>query len=477
MKYPLLVALLLFSLVLSNSLRSEEITVRPTESDEVLVNPGIGFTSFERFKTDPLDFGVDSKKHPESSIAYYRIYWKLLEPEQGKYDWTFLDTALKQASEHQQSIMLRVAPHAYVREYDRDTDDEQKPNPLTDAITKKRKSDVPAWYRKLVGNDYLKLKEKKWSIDPEDPRYAKNFGKMIRELGKRYDGHPDLGSVDLAIVGAWGEGAGADKLTDETVRALCDPYLESFKKTPMMAMLMDERTNKYIMSKGNVGWRADCLGDLGGFSPHWSHMHDFYPQAVANNGIADAWKKAPVGFEVCWTMYKWQREKWDLNYIIEQSLKWHISTLNAKSAGVPDEYRPAVDRWLKKMGYRFVLNKFIFDNEVQIGKKLKLSSSWTNRGVAPIYRNYPLALRLTGKDKLGLETVKILKTTADIRTWLPGDVKFNDELTIPEMLSGDYQLSLAIIDPTTELPKVKLAIKETDANDWLPLGKITISEK
>jgi hypothetical protein len=30
---------------------------------------------------------------------------------------------------------------------------------------------------------------------------------MIRALGRRYDGHPDLESVDLAIVGAWGEGA------------------------------------------------------------------------------------------------------------------------------------------------------------------------------------------------------------------------------------------------------------------------------
>ncbi len=90
-----------------------------------------------------------------------------------------------------------------------------------------------------------------------------------------------------------------------------------------MALLMDARTNKYIMSKRNVGWRADCLGDLGGFTPYWSHMHDFYPQAIVKNGLADAWKKAPVSFEVCWDMLKWEQEKWDIDYIVDQSLKWH----------------------------------------------------------------------------------------------------------------------------------------------------------
>jgi hypothetical protein len=50
----------------------------------------------------------------------------------------------------------------------------------------------------------------KWRTDPEDPRYAKAFGDMIRAFGKRYDGHLDLESVDLSIVGAWGEGAGME---------------------------------------------------------------------------------------------------------------------------------------------------------------------------------------------------------------------------------------------------------------------------
>ncbi len=43
-----------------------------------------------------------------------------------------------------------------------------------------------------------------------------------------------------------------------------------------------------------TGWRADCLGDMGGFSSTWNHMEDFYQQALDQAEANDAWKKAPV---------------------------------------------------------------------------------------------------------------------------------------------------------------------------------------
>ena len=63
--------------------------------------------------------------------------------------------------------------------------------------------DVPDWYRKIVG-DKKDWPEKKWQVDPEDPRYAQHFGGMIRDLGKRYDGHPDLESVEPIHCGSLG---------------------------------------------------------------------------------------------------------------------------------------------------------------------------------------------------------------------------------------------------------------------------------
>jgi hypothetical protein len=325
----------------------------------------------------------------------------------------------------------------------------------------------------MLGDESKALSVQKWRTNPEDPRYVQHFGGFIRELGKRFDGHPDLESVDLSIVGAWGEGAGSADLTEPTRRALVDSYLDSFDKTPLVMLLTDEKTNKYGISRKPVGWRVDCLGDMGGFSnPQWSHMQDYYPQGIINFGMQDAWKKAPVSLEVCWVMQHWKNKGWDVDYIIDQSLKWHISSFNGKSSAVPDEWWPQVNRWLKKMGYRFVLRKFTCPSFVQRNGKLAFTTWWENKGVAPCYKEFPLALRLKGNGR-----TEVLETRADIRQWLPGDSLYDDAVFVPAgMPAGEYELALSILDPVTRAPKIRLAIAGMEPDGWYTLGKIAVME-
>ena len=289
-------------------------------------------------------------------------------------------------------------------------------------------------------------------------------------MGKRYDGHPDLESIDVSIVGAWGEGAGSSLLTDKTRQALVDAYIDSFKKTHLVMLLTDKKTNSYALSKADVGWRVDCLGDMGGFSANWSHMNDYYPQAIINFGVKDAWEKAPVTLEVCWVMQHWKDMGWDVDHIIDESLKWHISSFNAKSSPVPKEWWPAVNRWLGKMGYRFVLRKFTYPSVVNPKSKLSFTSWWDNKGVAPCYKKFPLALRLNN-DKES----KILVTNADITTWLPGDNLYDGSVLVPsDMPTGQYDLQIGILDPLSNRPKVQLAVSEKQPDGWYNLGKIKI---
>lgn len=87
--------------------------------------------------------------------------------------------------------------------------------------------DVPDWYRELVW-PRRKWKSDSWIVDPENQLYAEYFGKFITELGKRYDGHPDLESDNLSIVGFWGEGSGSALLTQQTREALVRSYTYNF---------------------------------------------------------------------------------------------------------------------------------------------------------------------------------------------------------------------------------------------------------
>ncbi len=460
---------LFLCLVLAPLFAQDPVVVRPKEIDDVLTNPGMGFMTFQRFNGDALNEGqtwtegfpigyqefkgsLENKDHPASTIAYFRVYWRYIEPERGKYNWDLFDNALKTAHNRGQTLLIRIAPYGSSGE---------------------AKDDVPDWYRAEAGDESAKLGDRKWRTDPERPQYAESFGGLICAFGKRYDGHPDLEGVDLAIVGAWGEGAGADKLSGATRAALVDAYLEAFPRTPLLMLLTDSKTNKYAVSKKPVGWRVDCLGDMGGFSPTWSHMCDYYPEAIVNFGMADAWRQAPVSFEVCWVMQHWKDQHWDVDYIIEQSLKWHISSFNAKSSPVPPEWKPKVDAWLKKMGYRFVLRKFTYPPTVATRGKLDFATWWENKGVAPIYRQFPLALRLRN----GSHTA-VLRTNADVRTWLPGDIVYDDAVFLPaDLPAGEYDLGIAMLDAFTGLPRVKLAIAGLQPDGWYPLGKIRIVEQ
>ena len=441
-------------------------TVRPEETDEVLTNPGIGFTTFQRFNGDRLNQGLKwtegfpieyqpfsgsltNQGHPPSAIAYFRVYWKFVEPVEGAFQFEMLDKALSTARARGQTLMLRIAPYGTGPE-----------------------RDVPDWYRALVKDHPLEknLPVDKWQTHPENPRYVKHFGGLIRALGSHYDGHPDLELVDVSIVGAWGEGAGSEQLSDLTRRALLDAYLEAFPTTPLVLQLQDERATHYALSKRPVGWRVDCLGDMGGFSKTWSHMNDYYPQALIRTGMQDAWQRAPVTMEACWVMQHWKNEGWDIDHIIDESLKWHISSFNGKSSTVPADWQPHVDRWLKRMGYRFILRKFTYPAELRPGSKLSFTSWWDNKGVAPCYRHFALALRL----RRGPAT-EVLETRADVTRWLPGDSIYDDVISLPsDIVPGKYELALALVDPVSRAPKVKLAIAGRSDDGWYRLGDITI---
>jgi len=459
------------------------VVVRPKEIHDLLNNPGKGFTTFQMFNGNNLEPNQDvlsntnlerfqkpekdfsNTDYPMTSIAYFRLQWNIIEPEMGKYRWDYIDNLLKLSRERGQKIILRISPYKWRAE-----------------------EDVPGWYRNMVGGkspDERKsagFTHEKWIVDPEDPRYAQYYGGMIRALGERYDGHPDLESVDVSLVGWAGEGGGTGLLSDKAMQNLMDSYLESFEKTPLVALLSGKKSIQYAQSKANIGWRQDCLGDIGFWADEqdgWTHMYDYYPQTIIGYNMNHAWKTAPVQFEICGDFNRWKDNEGygleEVEYIFEQALKWHISSFNAKSAPVPDEWKPAVNEWIKKMGYRFVLRRFSFPREVAPNSLLNFTSWWENKGVAPIYHKYPLALRLRND-----QNSRALLTNVDIRDWMPGDNLYNDNVLIPnDMPPGDYELELALIEPVRVVgeeakPAVSLAIDKRTDQGWYSLGKITV---
>ena len=252
---------------------------------------------------------------------------------------------------------------------------------------------------------------------------------------------------------------------DEIIRAYC----EGFRKTPLQCLLHDEVSVGAILKyRKHVGFRVDCLGDLGGFhgAKIWSHMQDYYPMNIENFDMHDAWKKGPVLFEACWHMNDWYLAGWDIDYIIDESLKWHISSYQSKQSTVPEAWKDAVARWVRKMGYRFELRRARAGLEEG---KLQTELLWCNTGVAPCYNEWPVVVRLRGTS-----VSREWKLEEDIRNWLPDEDRLVCANVPADLPPGEYEMSVGIDTGIPELGRLRLAIEGRDADGMYPLDRIRV---
>jgi hypothetical protein len=202
-------------------------------------------------------------------------------------------------------------------------------------------------------------------------------------------------------------------------------------------------------------------------------MEHAYTRVLEDPAISNAWKNAPVQFEVCGVMQDWAEKDFDIDLILKKGLEWHISVLNAKSSPIPPKWRPRINAFLSKIGYRFVLRQMTHATEARPGGKLSLRSQWENVGVAPIYHEWPLAYRLRSAED---QVVAQWASTAQLHRWLPGaQHEVGDAVTLPEgILEGSYALDVAILDQRARAPFVDLAISGKRPDRWYPISTVLI---
>ncbi len=441
------------------------VVVRPKEIDDFLLNPDMGIQTFQRFRQQPLyptmrwsEVGPETPQpdasgkvdFPESTMSYIRWFWAQLEPEQGKYRWDIMDTALDEARKHGQTLMFRMMPY-----------DQSHP--------------LPEWYRNSGARRANKDTDpdgKVWSPDADDPLYAKHWTALVRKAGERYDGHPYLDSVDVSTVGYWGEGWGPYLPSLAVQKALIDVHFEAFRRTPLLMNFDEPTALAYGVGKG-AGWRLDCWGDLGGRGKGMMHMLDMYPQQVVRTGIQDAWQRSPVSLETCGTAMSWKQWGYkdkDIDYILAQAVRWHATSINLKSVGIPPEWREKFSQFEKQIGYRFVLRKLTYPKTAKTGRMMPVSMWWLNAGAAPVYREYTLAVELKSAAASAVARVPV-----DLRKWLPGDAVYDGRLYVEDKLPpGPYKVRVAILSLLTGKPAIRLAIEGMQPDGWYELGDITL---
>jgi hypothetical protein len=130
--------------------------------------------------------------------------------------------------------------------------------------------------------------------------------------------------------------------------------------------------------------------------------------------------------------------------------------------------------------------------QVNVGEKLELAMKWQNIGSAPCYRPYRLAYRLTSGSGAG----RVFTSKITVNRWLPGSIELfteeffkqpadlppgevanvQDTIVLPsDLASGEYIVSIAVVDEKDEKPVVRLGIKGRADDGWYPVSKVAVA--
>ena len=166
----------------------------PSVSTEILKNPGKGWFIYGDGENNLTPFSSQPLAWKYASFGYCRYDWATLEPEEGKYDWSYIDSAIESCRENGARFAFGV----------------MSINP-----TSKKEYVTPKWvydagakgYESGVKNSLSDSQEKSIQYVPEfsDPIYIEKLQSFANALADRYGGSPDIEFIDIRCYGSWGE--------------------------------------------------------------------------------------------------------------------------------------------------------------------------------------------------------------------------------------------------------------------------------
>ncbi len=466
-------ALLCFT-TLSATSGADLIVVHPKDSGEAMENPAMGWV-LHFYDNVPANYG--SKLDPSDTVddfpglavVYLRIPWSYIEPREGRFDWSVVDTPAQRWISKGKQVAFRFScSESWMR----------WATPEWVAKAGAKGYDFRSGKGAVAGGPF-------WEPNFSDPVFLEKLDRFLAAAAARYDGSPEVAFVDIGSLGVWGEGhtfhSSRQEIPTATILKHLDLHRKHFKKT-LLAVNDDfafggvntsypaVEVIRYAAEHG-MTLRDDSILVQPGKNAYY---HADYAQAF--------WPKVPVVLESehyggsrdrgCWqdgALYLQAVEDYHASYA---SIHWWPREFLA-------ECRDLIGKMNHRLGYRLQLVEASWPNEVRQGSSFQSRMRWRNAGVAPCYPGGFPAITL--KDEKGGIVGVFVDEAFDMRSLPVGpagqaEVRSGETVfALPFNLQpGAYGLYVSV-GTRTGTPRIALPLPDSDGRRRYRLGTMKVT--
>ncbi|CAN5226024.1 hypothetical protein BH11BAC5_BH11BAC5_18050 [soil metagenome] len=214
-------------------------------------------------------------------------------------------------------------------------------------------------------------------------------------------------------------------------------------------------------SQARIGFHNDCFlsgkDDYGTFYDYGSSTQPRQPaNAVLRKYIEADTKFTVVGGETCDDSFSPQNDCAPAGYAEKEMRSMHYSYLNAAyNNDVNNDWDSSgcLDNIKRNLGYRFVLRKAVWPQQLSQAAPLIIDFTIANLGYATLYNPRPVKIILRNTETKK-EYAIVLKT--DPRFWFSGTHHIKEKVKLPAGIdAGKYQLFLFLPDASNTLASRK----------------------
>ena len=454
----------------------DRIVVTPQDTGEALVNPMMGWT-MHFYSNIPTNYGSQLAPSdtlddfPGLSTVYLRVPWSFIEPEEGKFNWALLDTPAQRWIDKGKYVAFRITCSENWTQY-------ATPQWVKDAGAK------GSHY--VFGEGPCDDESRPWDPDYEDPVYREKLENFLREMGRRYNGNPNVAFIDVGTFGMWGEAHTmmSVPVPPEKNIEIVKWHIDMHKKYfPDMLLCISDDAAGHNVPGANLP-ETDYAFSRGVSLRDDSIMVQPPPNSWYHAELAQQfWPTLPVILEHEHYGSSLARKAWSSELMKKAVEDYHAAFMSIHwwPRIELEENRELIDDVNRRLGYRLQLRRISWPREIKIGQWFDIESEWANAGVAPCYPGGYMAL--TFKDAQGGIVSVNVEQNFDMRALLPGPVGEAEPQNIsmpaivgmvaPVVLPGDYDVfvSVGTLDGT---PKIALPLPNDDGHRRYKLGTITV---